>query len=67
MNILIAKKVNGVYQKVGVRLDGLSMEDGLPAVAYNLSVNADFYFSDEPAAVSFDILLGGDEFRVSRF
>jgi len=67
MNLLIAKKVGSSYQKVAVRLDGKPMEGGLPYVAYSLCVNADFYFQDEPAAISFDIVLGGDEFRVSKF
>ena len=67
MNLLIAKKVGGSYQKIAVRQQGKPMEGGLPYVAYSLCVNAEFYFSDEPAAVSFDIMLGGEEFRVSKF
>lgn len=67
MNILVAKKVGGVFQKVGVRYANKLPDGGFPSCVYNLFVNADFYFSDEPAAVSFDIILGGDEFRVSKF
>jgi len=67
MNILVAKKIGGVFQRVGVRYANKLPDGGFPAVVYNLFVNADFYFRDEPAAVSFDIMLGGDEFRVSKF
>jgi len=67
MNFLVAKKIGGVFERVGVIYAHMLPDGGFPAVVYNLFVNADFYFRDEPAAVSFDIMLGGDEFRVSKF
>lgn len=67
MNLLIAQNVDGVFQKIGVCMANAPMDAGLPPVAYNLAVNASFYFKDEPAAVSFDIMLGGIEYRVNKF
>ena len=61
MNLLIAQNVNGTFKKVGVFIENAPMDVGLPPVAYNLAVNAKYYFKDEPAAVSFDIVLGGVE------
>ena len=67
MNLLIAQNVDGVFKKVGVFMENAPMDAGLPPVAYNLTVNAKYYFKDEPAAVSFDIVVGGIEYRVNKF
>ena len=67
MNLLIARNDDGVFQKIGVCMENAPMDAGLPMVAYNLAVNASYYFKDEPAAVSFDIVVGGIEYRVNKF
>mgnify|MGYP000311178480 FL=1 len=67
MNLLIAQNVDGVFQKIGVFLENAPMDAGLLPVAYNLALSAKSYFRDEPAAVSFDIMLGGIEYRINKF
>lgn len=67
MNLLIARNDDGVFQKIGVCMENAPMDAGLPMVAYSLSVNAKYFFKDEPAAVSYDIVLGGIEYRVNKF
>ena len=67
MNLLIARNDDGVFQKIGVCMENAPMDAGLPMVAYNLAVNARYFFNDEPAAVSYDIVLGGIEYRVNKF
>ena len=65
MNILVAKNVNGVFQKVGVFVPNEVFiadpaGDFLATLGYK-------YFKDEPIAVSFDITHFGIDSRISKF
>ena len=65
MNILVAKNVNGVFQKVGVFVPNEVFiadpaGDFLSTIGYQ-------YFKNEPAAVSFDIEYLGSQYRVNKF
>ena len=65
MNILVAKKVGGVFQKVGVFIPNeqfISDPEGdfLASCAYR-------YFKNEPLASSIDVTYFDIEYRVSKF
>jgi hypothetical protein len=65
MNLLIAEKVAGSFQKIGVMNGDDFLVDCL--LAYGLACNAKRFFEGEPAAESLDYLLEGIEYRVSKF
>jgi hypothetical protein len=64
MNLLIAEKNNGVFQKIGV-MNGNDFSGGL--LAYGLACNAKSFLDGDSAAISIDYLLEGIEYRVSKF
>lgn len=65
MNLLIAEKVNGAFQKIGVMNGDDLLVDCLLAVG--LAYNAKRFFESEPGSVSLDYQLEGIEYRVSKF
>ena len=65
MNILVAKKVGGVFQKVGVFIPNEQFiadpaADFLSQITYR-------YYKDEPAAVSIDVTHFDIDYRISKF
>jgi hypothetical protein len=65
MNILVAKKVAGAFQKVGVFIPNEQFISD-PAGDF-LSFMGYRYFKDEPAASSIDIVYDGIDYRISKF
>ena len=65
MNILVAKKVNGAFQKVVVFIPNEQFISD-PAGDF-LSFCAYQYFKKEPAAVSLDVTHFDIEYRISKF
>jgi len=65
MNILVAKKVDGVFQKVGVFIPNEQFISD-PAGDF-LATWGYRYFKDEPAAVSINLTHFDIEYRISKF
>ena len=63
-NLLIAKKVNGVFQKVAVVRNGLPVLEGRQGYVASSALK---FFESEPAALDIEYLLNGIEYRVSKF
>ena len=64
MNLLIAKKCFGSYQKVAVVRNGLPVLKGRQGYVASSALK---FFEAEPAALDIEYMLDGIEYRVSKF
>lgn len=67
MNILIAQKIDGAFQKVAI-YDGLNKKVGSGRLLYSYLAKSAFdCFSAEPAASLINYTMFGVDYRVSKF